>query len=363
MRVPVFELMHRDKTVAVIDTKTGENRIEYAKFMPYSLYLEDVTDLESAVQNINNFYYWCSTRLLTLDRKYAKELLNSIGAKQALTDKDRAHIAMSYRCLSLRDLYWVRKQGETILFRSVDLYRHSLNNALVDIALRGRNLTLNNSSLIASDLSTNGVFPKAWLRTNNGFVLLKDGGKSAVYREHLASEIAKCFTTDSVGYRLRDYQGEAVTECDIITGLDYSIVAMDDFEIYCVNNDINLHEYVKKLDAENYYLMNIIDYLAGNTDRHMGNWGFLINNKTNKPIKLYPLMDFNKSFEAYDTLEGGRCLTVKGIKNQKEAAIEAVGMLGGLNLLKPIPKDLFLKYGMKKEFDGFRARYNLLNKT
>jgi hypothetical protein len=95
MRVPVFELMHRDKIVAVIDTKTGDNRVVYAKFMPYSLYLEVVTDVESAVQNINNFYYWCSTRLLTLDRKYAKELLNSIGAKQALTDKDRAHINLS----------------------------------------------------------------------------------------------------------------------------------------------------------------------------------------------------------------------------------------------------------------------------
>jgi hypothetical protein len=88
-----------------------------------------------------------------LDRKYAKELLNSIGAKQALTDKDRAQIALSYRCLSLRDLYWIRKEGETVLFRNVDLYRHSLDNALVDIALKGRNLTINNSSLIASDLN------------------------------------------------------------------------------------------------------------------------------------------------------------------------------------------------------------------
>lgn len=359
--MPTFELMHRDKVVAVINTKTGNKKIENAKFMPYSLYLEDVTDLESAVQNINNFYYWCATRLLSLDRKYAKELLNSIGVKQALTDKDRAQIALSYRCLSLRDLYWVRRQGEKVLFRNVDLYRHSLNNAFVDIALKGRNLTLNNSSLIASDLSTNGVFPKAWLRTNNGFILLKDGGQTVVYKEYLASEIAKCFTTDSLEYRLRSYQGEPVTESDIITSLNYSITPMEEFEIYCINNEIDLHDYVKKLDAKNYYIMNIIDYLVGNTDRHMGNWGLLINNKTNKPIKLYPLMDFNKSFEAYDNSEGGRCLTVKGIMTQKQAAIEAVKELKGLNLQKEIPKDLFIKLNMQKEYEGFKARYHLLN--
>jgi hypothetical protein len=363
MKVLAYELMHRDKVVAIIDTKTGYNRIENANFMPYSLYLEDVTGVESAVQNINNFYYWCATRLLSLDRKYAKELLNSIGAKQALTDKDRAQIALSYRCLSLRDLYWIRKEGETVLFRNVDLYRHSLDNALVDIALKGRNLTINNSSLIASDLSTSGVFPKAWLRAKNGFVLLKDGGHSVVYREYLASEIAKCFTNDSLEYRLINYQGELVTECDIITSLDYSIVAMEDFEIYCMNNDINFHDYVKKLDAKNYYLMNIIDYLVGNTDRHMGNWGLLINNKTNKPIKLYPLMDFNKSFEAYDSLEGGRCLTVPGIKSQRDAALEAVKILQGLQLIKSIPEDLFIQYKMRNELGAFHKRYSLLLKA
>lgn len=29
-------------------------------------------------------------------------------------------------------------------------------------------------------------------------------------------------------------------------------------------------------------MMNIVDYLIGNTDRHWGNWGFLVNNANNK---------------------------------------------------------------------------------
>lgn len=68
-------------------------------------------DLDIRMDNLTNFYYWCATRVLTLDRVYAKEILNSIGALQAQTDRDRAKIALSYHCLSLTDIFWVREKG------------------------------------------------------------------------------------------------------------------------------------------------------------------------------------------------------------------------------------------------------------
>ena len=46
--------------------------------------------------------------MLTLDRTYAKEILNSIGASQSVTDRERAQIALSYHCLSLLDVFWVK---------------------------------------------------------------------------------------------------------------------------------------------------------------------------------------------------------------------------------------------------------------
>ena len=79
--------------------------------------------------------------------------------------------------------------------------------------------------------------------------------------------------------------------------------------------------------------MNILDYLTGNTDRHVENWGFLIDNKTNNYISLYPLMDFNQCFLSYDTLEGAVCQTVPWTvghprPTQQEAAIDAVRHIG-----------------------------------
>jgi hypothetical protein len=106
----IFEIMHKDRRVARIDS-SGRCKVYYKSFMPYNLYLEEEEDIDSLVNNITNFNYWCATRVLTLDRKYAKEILNSIGMNQAVTDKDRAKVALSYRCTSLTDVFLGKKWG------------------------------------------------------------------------------------------------------------------------------------------------------------------------------------------------------------------------------------------------------------
>lgn len=108
----IFELMHMEKIVAKVSSN-GKVSIMQEKFMPYDLYLEeeDENDIDILVNNLVNFQHWCASRVLSLDRTYAKEILNSIGVMQAMTDKDRANISLSYHCVSLTDVYWVRKEG------------------------------------------------------------------------------------------------------------------------------------------------------------------------------------------------------------------------------------------------------------
>ena len=43
---------------------------------------------------------------------------------------------------------------------------------------------------------------------------------------------------------------------------------MEFIDIYCVNRDMDRMAFILKKDAYSYYMMNIIDYLIGNTDRH-----------------------------------------------------------------------------------------------
>ena len=131
-----YEIMHRESCVAQLST-TGECKICLEDFMPYDLVLVESDDFDERINNVTNFYYWCASRMLTLDRTYAKEILNSIGASQSVTDRERAQIALSYHCLSLLDVFWVKEENEKIRFEDINLFAHSLSNALVDIALRG----------------------------------------------------------------------------------------------------------------------------------------------------------------------------------------------------------------------------------
>ncbi|MBQ7861934.1 MAG: hypothetical protein IJ349_07020 [Clostridia bacterium] len=355
-----FDVMHKDRRVARI-YEDGRCTINYPSFMPYNLYLESSDAFDSRVNNLNNFYYWCASRVLTLDRKYAKEILCTIGASQAVTDKDRAMIAVSYHGLTLTDVFWIRAAGEKIEFSELNLYNHSLSDAFADVSLRGKDITIQNSELImtkdvAGDVGTPGVAPKAWIRQNGDFYLMKDGDERDVEAELLASKIVGCFKIDYVPYEEDYFDDVKVSKCKIITSEDRSIVPYEFIDIYCVNREINKLEFVLKKDSYAYYMMNIVDYLIGNTDRHWGNWGFFVDNNTNKLQGLYYLMDFNKSFLSYDNIDGALCQTTDRKITQREAAIEAVKKIG-LNQISEVQEEWFSD---KKTKDMFMQRLDVL---
>lgn len=354
----VYEVMHKEDVVASVST-TGKVNICNEKFMPYDLYLEEANDIDTLVNNITNFYHWCASRVLSLDRKFAKEILNSIGVAQAVTDRDRANISLSYHCVSLTDVYWVREKDERIYFSDINLYDNPLNEAIVELSLKGRQMTVTNQEL-APDLSTKGCFPKAWVRGESGFKLLKDGGEDTVKKELLASKICQCFDVPQVRYYEGYYQNQLVSESDIITSKERSMVSKMAFDIYACNHGLETLSVCEEIDPITFYGMNILDYLTGNTDRHPENWGFLIDNKTNEYISLYPLMDFNQCFLLYDNIEGANCQTVLPRRlTQREAAIEAVKKIG-LPQIKEM--DLSAFGDMNQEREMFQCRLAELRK-
>ena len=341
-----FTIMNKNRRVASV-REDGTCTIYLPGMLPYNIYLEkkENADIDTRLNNLENFYHWCSSRVLTLDRKYAKEILNSLGQKQSITDRERANIAISYHGVSFMDTYWIKGNREKVKFDDINLFHHSLSNAFVDVSLRGKQLTAQNAELIdpsdaAGDVSTVGVAPKAWIRDGMDFYLLKDGSTKEVDAELLASKIEDCFRLNHVDYQQDYYCGEKVSKSHIITSMETSIVAIEYIQIFAQNKGFDWLDFVLKQDKYNYYMMNIIDYLVGNTDRHWGNWGFEINNQNNKPGLLYALMDFNKAFNSYDTIEGSYCQTTKSKISQKDAAIMAVKEIG-LNQISEVKKEWF----------------------
>ena len=355
-----YYLMHKDRKVVFFDFG-GNVKILNKKFLPYGLYIEEKNDVETCTNNSLNITNWLARRVITIDRKYSKEIYNFLNIAQNSDDRTKAEFSISYHSLSLADVYWVKGIDEKISFNKINLYDNSLSNAFVDVFLRGKGLTIDKKDLDSKDISTSGQCPKAWVREKNKkLVLYKDGNVNEVKNEVLASKIVSCFKVNAVQYRLDTYEKKLVSKCDIITSKEYSLLNAFDLKIYCMNHDIDFYEYILKLDKYNYHMMNIIDYLIGNNDRHPNNWGVLIDNRTNKILRLYSLMDFNKAFKNYNNISGGKCLTTKESMSQMEAAVEAVKAIG-IKLMKNIAKEYFVNNSAKRIM--FLKRLNKLKSS
>nr|MCR5218586.1 hypothetical protein [Treponema sp.] len=140
--------------------------------------------------------------------------------------------------------------------------------------------------------------------------LLKTGSDGArntglePYGEVLASQVFEKIC-NSVTYTLRKFDGRIVSDCKLFTSQEsgyrpISLFYKDQLTLP------KLLEIYRSYDCEDAFRrMVIADCITLNSDRHFGNFGFLINNETFEQIALNPCFDFNMAFvplaeEGYD---------------------------------------------------------------
>lgn len=309
----IYILMSQNTEVCKVNRGTGEVVVLSEDAMPLDLYLEEGPDADT-FNNRQVFDWWCAKRMLTLDREYAKTILNSCGLRQATTDSERASIALQCKCLSLRDFFWVKKETETTEWDRVNLFNNHLSNAVVDVALLGKSLSVTNKQVV-TELTTDGVFPKAWFRTTNGFVLYKGDKNGSVEREVKASQILRKLGLNVLEYWQSEYKGMKVSACNCFTNEGVGWVTAGD-----LNANWNL-----KTDCKEFWQMLLADYLVGNSDRHQDNWGYLISPKG--IMGFTPLFDFNHAFEAFPDYKSLPEMLLGKDRTMFEAAREAVSKL------------------------------------
>lgn len=317
-----MELMYKNDCICVFNLKNGE--VERYRELPFDLYVEESDDFDDRINNINNLYHWGASRVLSLDRIYAKEILNACCFSQAATDKDKFYVALKYNALSLRDCFWIRTSAGQ-KWEEINLFQNSLQKSFVDISLKGKSMTIQNAHLIAPDCSTQGVAPKAWIRTEKGIFLLKGeiAGTDAVRKEVEASQMLRELGFDTVLYEKDIFDGVVVSKSRCYTSLDCNIVSA---EGYMENNSMKeLLQNDRSISAA-FLKMQIADYLVGNTDRHWQNWELWFDD--NRKLSFAKLMDFNHAFEATDdTANLPYQVVYSKTMSQKSAAIEAAQKL------------------------------------
>ncbi|MEE3428862.1 MAG: XRE family transcriptional regulator [Ruminococcus sp.] len=302
----IYEIRHFDKTVlkfSAIDNSNEPNvKIVWTSDDTALLPLDmEITD--------NGVYKWLKHRTIPANRAYVRNFLSKCG----LNLNRPMNIIKVSKGLSLNDCYWIVEEDFDGTFDKYNLYDNRFSRILANIAFTGYGSSLRSSLMSSPEFTTNGMLPKCW-RRDKGKIWLYKGGTSGAsntgmepFSEFYAAQVANIMDINAISYNLSRWKGELCSYCELFTSKDYSFVPIG--RIVKTGGMSAVRAYYEKLGKEYVNALNdmlVLDALIFNTDRHYGNFGLLVNNKTNKISAPAPLFDHGNSlfnFAGRDDLE------------------------------------------------------------
>lgn len=347
-------LMLKNTEVMQFDQRREYIRVLRPELMPYGLRnaIKEGSDFSIIMNNHNVLYTYLSRRVLGLERKNAKYILNALHLSQDQDDMTKGKIAYQYNNLSMTDAYWFRKGDER--YEDMDLRKQDFNLEIQRCAL-GHPDMLKDKNVITPELLTTGTYAKAWVQEQDGSYLYKKssaGGRESE-TEIEVSSILDYTNANHVRYMAGAYDGMFVCKCKNMTTDRLSIVSAEEYRSYCIHNGRDFKKEILLMDAEMIHRMNIVDYLISNSDRHVGNWGFYMDNDTGIIEGCHPLFDHNRAFDEMDMQEadGGKNALFPDY-SKKECAQYAVRNCG-FEIHDKIPRTVF---SSRKHYHSFMER-------
>ena len=307
-----YELKHFDTTLvrfsATEDTNTPEIKILWKNDAKKDLFPLDLELTEEGIAK------WLKHRTIPKNRAYVHNFLSKCGLN---INRPMTIIKVS-KGLSLNDCYWVVEEGFEGTYDKFNLYDNRFSQVLALIAFTGYGSSIRTSLASCPEFTTNGMLPKCW-RRKDGKIMLYKGGTSGAsntgnepYSEYYAAQVAKTLGIDAIEYGLSQWKGELCSTCELFTSKEYSFLPVG--RVVTSGGMKSVREYYEKLgqtfvDALNDML--VLDAIIMNTDRHFGNFGFIVDNKTNMIVAPAPLFDHGNAllnFAGRDDLESEEAL-------------------------------------------------------
>lgn len=241
---------------------------------------------------------WLRHRTIPKNRAYVHNFLSKCGLS---LNRPMSIIRVS-KGLSLNDCYWVVEEGFSGTFSKFNLYENRFSQILALIAFTGYGSSVRASLASCPEFTTNGMLPKCWRRVDGATKLYKGGTKGASntgyepYSEFYAAQIARIMNIAAIPYGLSKWNGELCSTCDLFTSKQYAFLPIG--RIVTSDGMEAVRSYYESLGPTFVSALNdmlVLDALLFNTDRHFGNFGVLIDNKTNRIASPAPLFDHGNS--------------------------------------------------------------------
>ncbi len=300
----LYSLMNKDIETLKFDLDESYIELVDNNHLPFSLrdYVKTTGEksFNESIHDITVLRDYLASRTLNLSRDNAKAILNVANLPQSLNTEQRLKIVIACNALTMQDNFWIRKDGSVNKFTDVCLRHKKLSEASYDIAILGKHISATADDLIP-DLTTEGMFPKYWHRREDGVVELwktdKLGGKANTECEIESSRILDEVGCNHVKYRKEVRDGKIFSVCECMADDDKSFINAQEFMDWYTHMGRDFRNEMDVLCPQKFSNMCVIDYVLANTDRHSGNWGFMVNND-NKVIDFAPIYDMNQALIA-----------------------------------------------------------------
>ncbi|KOA74089.1 hypothetical protein ADU78_11195 [Clostridium botulinum] len=252
---------------------------------------------------------WFRSRVIPANRNHLEKLIESLDFKEKPTALDYLKINNGF---SLNDSYWIKPLDSKDMYpldlcwTKYNLYDNKFEESLGLITFFGNNTslggTVNTPKVSSPELTTQGVMNKAWRRIENKLLLYKRGnvGAANLDKEHFAegisSEIGRLLKLNCIPYWTDTWHKQNCSVCDIFTTKNRGYLPVRYFLESIEPNKKkwgfqNVTEWIPKEFRQDFLDMIVFDYIIENRDRHLGNFGFIIDNNTQKILSFAPLFD------------------------------------------------------------------------
>ena len=222
---------------------------------------------------------WLFSRSAPVGRHFMRDLMESLGLNINSSDYHRKALEFS-KGLSLNDVHWVVPDDFQGKWKDCNLYENSFSEAMAEIAFTGHGRFDPRKASTSPEMTTNGMLPKCWLREKDGIYLYKGGTRLEPYSEFYAAEVAEALGFRHVKYELAKYKGRLCSKCRLFTSDRYGYLPASKLP----NRDAILND-VRFLP------MFLFDAVIFNVDRHLGNFGYLVDNDINEIVDVAPIFD------------------------------------------------------------------------
>lgn len=249
---------------------------------------------------------WINRRSVPVNRHHMEAMLGALNLKEPFDLMRYSH------ALSLNDTFWIKEENENLFFDAINLYDNKFDDALGWIAFTGLPSDISRN-LSTPELTTVGMLPKYWQRIGIEDIILCKGGTSGYsnagyepYHEVVAYIVANKLGILTIPYHLEERNDKIVSASKLFTTKQIGLMTGQEYLEY--RTDVvgykslsDLLEFMKTdgIDPRGFYEMCLLDYIIENFDRHLNNWGFSVDNQSQRILGISPIWDNGMSLD-YD---------------------------------------------------------------